>query len=67
MKSHADPHYYDCAHPDSHGDTTCDGKMRFHGNEPHGKKQAVYKCSKCGRLAGESMLLYDYGQMKMRD
>jgi hypothetical protein len=64
---HPDPHYYDCSHPDSHGRTTCTGKMEFYGHEPHGKKQAVYKCSVCGRVTGESMLLFTYNQMKRWD
>jgi hypothetical protein len=66
-RPHTDLHYYDCSHPDSHGRTTCSGKMEFWGHEPHGKKQAVYKCCVCGRVTGESMLLFAYNKMKRWD
>jgi hypothetical protein len=66
-RPHPDPQYYDCSHSDSRGRATCSGKMEFSDHEPHGKKQAVYKCSVCGRVAGESMLLFNYNQMKRWD
>jgi hypothetical protein len=37
------------------------------GHEPHGKQQAVYECSVCKRVAGESMLLFAYNQNKRWD
>jgi hypothetical protein len=66
-RPHPDPQYYDCSHSNGRGQTNCSGKMEFCGHEPRGKKQAVYKCSVCGRVTGESMLLFTYNQMKRWD
>ena len=65
MKRNTDPHYYDCSHPDRHGGTVCAGQMQYFG--PDSQKQAVYKCSICRRLSGESGLKSAHDEMKRRD
>jgi tRNA(Phe) wybutosine-synthesizing methylase Tyw3 len=66
-RPHSDPRYYNCAEPDSHGASSCNGRMVFIGTDAHWKKQGVYECLVCGRKAGEASLLTAYNQLKRRD
>lgn len=65
--SHTDDRYFDCSHSDSKGARSCLGKMEFFDFDTRRNKEAVYRCSVCKRMAGESELRADYGKMKMSD